>query len=248
MIKLDHATHTYSNAKFPNVKYTSVTTVLGKYKDKFDEDYHAARVAERKGTTKEAIIAEWREINRQANEYGTALHEILERYLLAPNRLYSTRDDFEKIVINAFKRCCDEANLSLLNGDLVKPEHIMSIEFNNDVGLAGTADIIEDIEGTDRFNVWDFKTNKKFEYDSKYGEYLHFPINHLVYCQYTTYTLQLSIYALMYERETGKRFNRGGLFYWDKFSETFSMIPIVYMKKEVELLLEHYKMKHLNIM
>lgn len=242
MIKLIAETHTYINDKFPNMNYTSVTTVLGKYKEKFDEDYHAERVAARRGLTKAEVIAEWREINRLANEYGTALHEILERYLLAPGRLYSPRDEFEKVVINSFKKICEEQGLKLLESNQLKPEHIMSIEFTDKYGIAGTSDIIEDVN-YDTFNVWDFKTNKKFEYENKYGEYLHFPVNHLTHCQYNDYTLQLSIYGVMYERETGRKFNRGGLFYWDKYAQTFTLIPIVYMKREAEMLIDHYKLK-----
>ena len=55
----------------------------------------------------------------------------------------------------------------------------------------------------------------------------------------------MSVYGVMYERETGKKFNRGGLFYWDKNIQTFRLIPIGYMKKEAEMLIEHYKMKRL---
>jgi hypothetical protein len=49
----------------------------------------------------------------------------------------------------------------------------------------------------------------------------------------------------MYEIETKKKFNRGGLFYWDKNIQTFKVIPISYMKKEAEMLIQHYKMKRL---
>jgi len=246
MITLDHTTHTYSNSGYPNVKYTSVTTVLGMYKDEFDEDFHASRIAERKGIHKDDVIAEWREINRMANEYGTALHEICERYLLAPNRMYSPRDEFEKLVITELKRVCLAEGLTLTESKYLKPEHIMSLEFNDEEGVAGTADIIEDLPPeTQLFNVWDFKTNKRFNYENKYGEFLHFPLDHLAHCQYNDYTIQLSVYALMYERETGKKFNRGGLLYWDKTIQEFKLIPITYMKKEAEMLIEHYKMKRM---
>jgi hypothetical protein len=242
MIKLDHETHTYFNDEKPNVKYTSVTTVLGEYKEKFDEHYHAQRVADRKGVEKEQILAEWKEINRTANEYGTNLHAILEKYLLSKNNIYTPRDNFEKTVIRAFRECCMDEKLSIIGSLGVHPERIMSIEFNDEVGVAGTSDIIEDID-KDRFNVWDFKTNKKFNYDNDFAQYLYFPVDHLVYSQYTTYCLQISIYGLMYERETGKKFNRGGLFYWDKNLEIFKLIPVPYMKKEAELIIQHYKLK-----
>ena len=243
MKTLDEATHTYSNTEHPNVKYTSVTTILGTFKDKFDEEFHAARIADRKGIHKDDVIAEWREINRLANEYGTALHEICERFLLAPNRMYSPRDEFEKLVISALKEVCEVEELSLVESKHLKPEHIMTLEFNELEGIAGTADIIEDMADKPLFNVWDFKTNKRFNYENKYGEFLHFPLDHLAHCQYNDYTIQLSVYALMYERETGKKFNRGGLLYWDKNIQKFKLIPITYMKKEAEMLIEFYKIK-----
>ena len=108
----------------------------------------------------------------------------------------------------------------------------MSLEFNDDEGVAGTADIIEDLPPeTLLFNVWDFKTNKRFNYENKYGEFLHFPLDHLAHCQYNELN--------------GKKFNRGGLLYWDKTIQEFKLIPITYMKKEAEMLIEHYKMKRM---
>ena len=41
MVELIAETHTYVNDKFPKMKETSVTTVLGEYKEKFDEVFHA---------------------------------------------------------------------------------------------------------------------------------------------------------------------------------------------------------------
>ena len=158
MLRLDHATHTYYNDQKPNIKYTSVTTLLGEYKEKFDSEYHAQRVADRKGVTKEQILAEWKEINDQANIYGTNLHEILEKYLLSKNKLYVPRDNFEKTVISAFKECCGDEYLTIITSDTVYPERIMSYDFTDLLGVCGTSDIIEDID-KNRFNVWDFKTN-----------------------------------------------------------------------------------------
>lgn len=156
MIRLIEETHTYINDSKPDVKYTSVTTMLGEYHKKFDEDFHATRIADRRGVTKEDIILEWRETNRVANEYGTSLHLILEKFLLSPNKIYSPRDDFEKTVITEFKNICAIEELDILKNNGVQPERIMSIEYNDIVGVAGTSDIIEDID-KNMFNVWDFK-------------------------------------------------------------------------------------------
>lgn len=241
-IYLDPIPHKYYNTEKPEMTFTSVTTVLAKYHEKFDEDYWATIVANREGRTKEDVIAEWKKINEEANIYGTALHEILERYLLAPYRMYSPRDDFEKRVIQSFVKCCTENNLKITTSTTLHPERIMSLEFTPQKGMAGTSDIIEDIEDN-LFNVWDFKTNKEFRFDSKYKNFMSFPIQHLTDCQYNSYAMQLSIYGVMYERETGKKFNRAGLFWWDKITEVFTLYPVPYMKAEAENIINHFKMK-----
>lgn len=246
-MSLDEATHTYRNSLRPNMRFTSVTTMLSEYHDEFDEEYHAERIAKRDGLVKEEIIREWREINRVANVFGTAVHATMERYLLAPQRFYIPRDEFEKLLIERFVEMLKENQLALLRSNTIWPEHIMHldltgyrVDITEEGGLAGTADIIEDLYD-DKFNVWDFKTNKKLEFENKYDEWLKYPVQHLNHSQYNLYSLQISIYAFMYELETGRKFNRGGIFYWDRNKEIWIMIPVIYMKREVELLLNHYK-------
>ena len=51
------------------------------------------KVALREGVTKEEIIMKWDRIRDSANEYGTYVHGVMERYLKAPNKLYSPRDE-----------------------------------------------------------------------------------------------------------------------------------------------------------
>ena len=89
----------------------------------------------------------------------------------------------------------------------IYPETIL---FSEKHELAGTADIIEDCG--DYFNVWDFKTNKKINYVSDYGHWLNPPLTYLSDCQYNIYGLQMSIYAYMFQMETGKKVGRMALF------------------------------------
>lgn len=245
MIKLEPITHTYYNDEKPFVKYTSVTTVIGSYEVPFDTEFHANRIAEIFGKTKEQVIAEWEEKSRLACDFGTYIHETMERFLLSGKKTYSPRDPFEIQLISEFKNMCFQHDLSVLKNP-VKPEYIMSIEFNDGsedeegTGIAGTADVIEDVS-PELFNIWDFKTNEDFTFDDKYMNYFKYPLTYLMQSKFNIYTIQLSLYAYMYELETGKKLNRIGIFYWDRLLETFTLIPIFYAKKEVELLLQHYK-------
>lgn len=238
-MRLIDETHTYVNEEKPYMNYVSVTTMIHKYCNEFDTEFHAQRVADRRGVTKEEIIAEWQEINDQANIFGTALHEICERYLLA-NRIYIAKDHFEAEVITAF----DDLGI-VPNAASTKPEHIMSWEWYDlpEDGLAGTADVIEDV-GDEYFNIWDFKTNKRFDFENKYGQFMKYPVDKLMDCHYNIYSLQLSVYALMYERETGRKLRRMGLLYWHRNEKRFELIPVGYLKRDAEFLLNHFKMEY----
>lgn len=223
-------------------KYTSVTTVLSGIEPHFDSEAVAEAIVNQSddkkkekyiGMTKEQILEEWEWLNDQANEYGTKVHEIVETYLLN-NKWYIPKDDFEKAVIEAYD------NLKVDEGIQMYPERIM---FSEEYELAGTADLIIDIDDT-FFDVGDWKTNKEFNFYNKYGhQTLKKPFEHLQDCQFNVYALQMSTYALMYEMETGKKCRHIWIGYWDKEEKTFSKIPLAYLKHDAKNLLEYHKNK-----
>jgi hypothetical protein len=94
------------------------------------------------------------------------------------------------------------------------------------------------VENKNIFHVMDFKTNKKFNYTNKYNEYFFEPIDYLPQCEFTTYTIQLSIYARMHELLTGKKCAGMKVFYLREFKDkTFWQdIPMIYMKDTVDKL------------
>lgn len=239
MVYLDEETHTYYNTENNEINYTSVTSLVNSYKEEFDKMYHASRVAKRENREVQDVLNEWQEKNRVANEYGTNLHKILENYLLTDkNQFYVPKNEYEEKVITEFE------NLELIKNE-VKPEALLHLDFDHYHGIAGTADIIEK-SGKESFNVWDFKTNKKFRYESPFNKWLHYPIDFLMECEYNIYCLQMSIYAYLFELQTARKANRLGALYWEKNQQQFSFIPMIYMKDTVKNLIEHFKIKHLK--
>lgn len=238
-VYLEPIEHVYIHKKTER-KYTSVTTVISSIEPHFDTDAVAEAIAKQSdetknekyvGMSKEQIIEEWQWLNDQANEYGTKVHEIVETYLLN-NKWYFPKDDFEKAVIEAYDR------LGVDEGIAIYPERIM---FSEEYELAGTADLIIDIDDT-FFDVGDWKTNKEFNFFNKYGyKTLLKPFDHLQDCQFNVYALQMSTYALMYEMETGKKCRHIWIGYWDKDKKEFTKIPINYLKHDAKNLLEHHK-------
>jgi len=235
VVYLEPVEHKYYH-KVTGESFKSVTTVLGMLEPEFNSEQIALAISmqdpskkkeQYQNMSQEEILAEWKRINDEANEYGTEIHEIMERYLLA-NKIYIPKNDYERNLISKFQE------IDPMTKGTIYPETIL---FSEKHKLAGTADIIEDCG--DYFNVWDWKTNKKFKFISEYDHWLNPPVSHLSDCQYNIYALQLSIYSYMFQMETKKKVGRLGIFYYDK-EEGFKLIPLPYMGLEAKAILDHW--------
>lgn len=239
-VYLEPEEHVYIHGE-TGEKFKSVTTVLGMLEPHFPVEEVALAISlksdenkkpEYRGLTKEQILEEWKKINKEANEYGTKVHEILEKYLLS-DRLYTPKDDYEKEIITKYQK------VDKMTGTLY-PETIL---FSAKYKIAGMCDLIEDFG--DYFNVWDNKTNKKINYISPYRNWLNKPVSHLSDCQYNVYSLQMSIYAYLYQMETKKKVGRLALYYLNPEKDyEFEIIPCPYLGKEAKDVLDYWKEKN----
>lgn len=225
MVFFDKEKHSYTNAFGEN--YISVTTLLSKYKNKFDTDKHSARVAYREGVTQEFVLQIWSEITKTATDRGTEIHKIIENYITKAEEpcddhkwLYDSYNNIVKTTIDSYKEVLSE-----------------NLLYHNEYKVAGTADLIYD--HGNYFTIGDFKTNKRFNYSSKYDEYFNEPLDHFNYCEFNTYALQLSLYAFMYEQLTSKQCRKIVIFYLK--DTAFIPIHCNYLKSDIINLLNHYK-------
>lgn len=247
-VYLEPIEHKYHHRETGKI-YKSVTTTLVSIEPHFDAEAVSLAISQQSdkvkqevyiGMTQQQILDYWQMLNDEANIYGTKVHNIMEKYLLA-NKWYFPQDDeegqFEQKVIDAYNE------LNIDEGQAGWPERIM---FSEQYELAGTADLIYDIDDV-YFDVGDFKTNKVFNFFNPYGyETLLKPFDHLQACHWSIYTLQLSVYAYMYELEFPKRKCRQiYILYWDKETKKFQKIQVMYLKKEAKQLIE---MHHYNVM
>lgn len=246
-VYLEPIAHKYHHRKTGKI-YKSVTTAIKLIEPEFDEDGVAEAISHQLdnlkqeryiGLSKQEILDLWHEINAEANRYGTLVHTIVEEYLKRNKWWYPDTNNeegiFQQKVIDGYN------SLKVDEGIKTHPECVL---FSEEHELAGTSDMIIDIN-EEMFDTADWKTNRIFNYFNPYGfECLKPPFNHLQNCQWSIYTIQLSVYALMYEIETGKKCRHIWIGYWDKITETFSRIPIMYLKKEALQLMQihHYNL------
>ena len=230
MVIFKEDTHQYFNEK--GEEYISGTTFLHKFQKKFNEDKFASLKAKKLGITKEEVIGMWRENSKNACEYGTRIHLLMENFILNGSKeegydnLYNS---FNNIVLEDFMRAIKVYSEELLWVDEFK--------------VAGTADLI--IEHNDyEFSVGDFKTNKSIDFCSKYGDRLLGPISHLSDCNYNIYSLQLSLYAYLFSLKTGKKCRKIFLMHFN--GDKLNYIPCNYMEHEIKIMLKWYIKKISN--
>ena len=220
-VVLDQESHVYTNTDNGDV-YTSVTRFINAYKKPFDKDKWSKVIAQREGVSQKEILDRWNDITVVAQNRGTNIHLIMEDFIKSK----TISKGFEELIESFVKK----TNGILKDNSLVFSEHLL---YSHKHKLAGTADLI--VENDNTFYVMDFKTNKKFNFVSKYNDYFYEPIDYLPQCEFTIYTIQLSIYAYMYELLTGKKCGGLKIFYLREFNnKTFwQEIPCTYMRSTV---------------
>jgi hypothetical protein len=72
-LTFDSATHTY---RWSGVKCISVTTLIGLFKQPFDDKKMATQKALERGGTADAILTEWAKLRDDAADYGNKAHAI----------------------------------------------------------------------------------------------------------------------------------------------------------------------------
>lgn len=228
MLVFDEKSHTYRHP-VTNELYISTTTLLSKYKEAFDVEKNAARVAEREGVSVQEIKDKWKKNNDESKKYGNKIHKIIEVYQ-KHNQI--DEKDPEQVQI---AKSLDKLEL-FKNCKSCLYEHKL---FCHEYKIAGTADVIKN-EENGLFSIYDFKTNKKFNLTNIYGRFLLSPVQHLTDCEYNVYSLQISIYAFMYANMTGLKPSQFGIIYYDRELRDFTVYPVPYLKSEAKKILDDY--------
>ena len=227
-IVFDPENHSYINCQTKE-PYISVTTLISKYKTPFNQDEMSKMVAKKRNTTQDKILSLWGTITKTAQDRGTAYHKIMEDFIKTGN----IAEGYE-VLIESFAKKTKE----IIKGKpLVESEKLLH---NHDYKIAGTADLI--ITGKNGFHILDFKTNKRFGFYSTYNTFFIEPLEHLTQCEFTTYALQLSIYAYLMEQILKKPCLSLKVFYLREFDSVFwQEIHTPYMKDTVKNLLDYHK-------
>lgn len=190
-VKFNEADHSYH---LKGKKLINVGSMVKRFKEPFDSEYWAAKKAKDRGITKEAILAEWMAKGDIAAKEGSRFHAHAQCRMTGKGRLSDTPK------AKAFDAWWGTAKVNL---DVVACEVVLHSEKH---GLSGTTDLVAFSHKTRALHIFDWKTNEKFETESRYGKWLFNPFAHLQECALSEYSLQVELYRLMAEWLTGERF------------------------------------------
>jgi hypothetical protein len=174
----------------------NVTKFISQFKPPFPREKIAMRKAEEYGVPVAQILAEWDEAGRVSRERGTKVHQYIQQVLTGqadPTDKYLALND-RLPEMEAFDRLWRG-----LRGvtSVYQVEWVIGDEAFN---LAGTIDAM--FFGDNMLmNMWDWKTGKNFTIDNQFERLLP-PFDHLPNCDLMYYSLQLSAYRLIIERNT----------------------------------------------
>lgn len=245
MVKFDPVNHKYTNEK--GTVYTSATTLVSKFKQPFNALEVATAYAKKHGETAPYWMAQWALAGKKATDKGTKFHKLKEdrlrtaEALIIEDRAFQVQpEDMVDVVKYDYTALPDGVYLELLLWD---DEH----------SIAGIADRII-IDGV-WFDIEDYKTSKKIDQTSYYNhktkthKMMQFPLQSLMDCNFNHYTIQMSIYAYMLEKLTGKTCRNLTLLHHPPDPENDDLAldmatpyDVPYRKAEVEAILEYLQL------
>lgn len=195
----------YGNEKEISI---SVTALVSNYENYFDEEGIAGLKSLKTGISKDEILEKWRFDREFACLKGTHTH-LYNEYLWGGKNKYSYD---KKQVINDFgydvlspiwdklKSICDKFyekykdNLIPIGLEQV----IGSVEYD----VAGSIDFLAYSKKLDSIIIIDYKTNKEIKTNSFNDKKMLPPLDDITDCNYYHYSLQLSMYKIILEKET----------------------------------------------
>lgn len=172
----------------------SVSSVIKKYTAPFDADKIAGFVAKKRGITKEEVLAEWEAKKNAACDRGNAAHVFGEEIALNPLQ-------YDSEAMPVYNNGLEQAILKFWDNipDHIEPFLFELKMYSEDLGIAGTADLILYNTKTGKFIICDYKTNEDLFKNYKKKKLLK-PFNDLLDMPYSKYELQLSMYQILFEQ------------------------------------------------
>lgn len=224
----------------------SVTRLLKRFKKEFDKETAAARVAKRLGVTVAQVLADWQLGNLYSTTLGSMLHKYIENYYC--NKRVEFEGKFEGLGFDEKKLIAE--NLPKLVGYFQNfyndYSHLLCVKNEivlgdlDDTNVCGMSDMLCYNTQTDELEIIDYKTNKKMEKKSKYGNLLH-PFEKTSEGELNEYTIQLNTYKYFVEKHTKLKIGKLRIIWFNVVNDNYRMYELDDIQPQIKQMFEEFK-------
>ena len=197
---LQFTAHNHKYTSADDINWLSVTSLLSNFKQPFDAETIASKVARSKkskwyGMTPTEIKEAWKAEAKRATDLGTWYHNQREADICEITNMERhgvTVPVFKPIEVDGIKHSPEQ---KIKDG--VYPEHMVYLK---SAGICGQSDLVEVING--EVHITDYKTNKEIKIEGFTNwegvtQKMSAPVAHLDDCHLNHYALQLSMYMFI---------------------------------------------------
>ena len=200
--------HSYTsideNLEKDNITWTSVTTLVGKFKPKFDSKAQSKKSVKNKkskwfGLTPEEVRDIWENETKRAIKLGNWYHNQREEGILDFKTI-----EREGVEVPIIRPIMDANGIKIAPEQKMEPgvypEHFAYLK---SAAICGQADLVTVVNN--KINIIDYKTNKEIK-EKGFTNWegitskMFKPVNHLDDCNLNHYSLQLSLYAYIIKK------------------------------------------------
>ena len=223
----------------------SVTTLIHKFQEEFDEEFWSAKKSQDLNVPQKDVKHGWRYINKVGITRGSVVHDYAEN--LFQNKIFPyPKQRVEKIfgcdpIMNSYLK--SKAHVDKFYrfsiGRLI-PIITEYVVCDEEHGIGGMVDLLFYNIKAKEFQIWDWKTNKDFDFDGKEKNkpMLLGPLSFLKECDLEIYSLQLSFYKYIIEKNTGIKLGQSYIVWLSHLQKKFTPIPTlnrdIYIPKMIE--------------
>lgn len=236
-IEFNAENHAYKIAGFDAC---SVTEILKKYVKPFDGNYWAEKKSIELQMPALEILKSWELKSKLSKVKGTLVHSYLEAIFMKSSFVYP-----EDFIVKEFGFDAIQDNFNLIIPqvdkfitDITDKMYPVVTEFiigDVDYLVCGTVDQIFYNKKSDKLEIWDWKTNKEIKTISRYYHLGH--LSHIPDTEFDHYSLQLSLYKAIIEKNTGLEFGNSYLTWFNENNQEYKIFKVKDYMNEASLIL-----------
>jgi hypothetical protein len=224
----------------------SVTKLLKKFKKEFDKDAAAARVAKRMRVSINTVLADWEINNLYSTTIGSMLHKYIENFYCNKRVEFEGKfnglgfDEKKKIAENLPKLIGYFQNFYNDYSHLLCARNEIVLGDIDDTRVCGMSDMLCYNTQTDELEIIDYKTNKKMEKKSKYGNLLY-PFDDVSEGELNEYTIQLNTYKYFVEKSTNLKIGKMRIIWFNVVNDNYKVYELDDIQPKIKLMFDKFK-------